>query len=254
MSTDTQNNQNLIERLFKAGAHFGFSRSRRHPTVKPYLFGSKQGTDIFDLEKTAVLLENAKQILAEAGENGKTVLFVGTKDETSSAVEKFAKDAEAPYVVNRWIGGMITNWGEIKKRVARLHELINEGESGELERKYTKKERVIIGREADKLTFNFGGIKDIEKTPDLLLIVDPKHESIAVEEAKELGLPIIGVMSSDNNLNDVTYPVLLNDALQASVNLALEELTTAYKTGKSKYVPKPTKTEGRNRRFTPRRA
>lgn len=254
MSTDTSNNQNLIERLFKVGAHFGFSRSRRHPTVKPYLFGNKQGTDIFDLEKTSVLLENAKQVLSEAGENGKVVLYVSTKDETSVSVEKFAKEVEAPYVVNRWIGGMLTNWDEIKKRVARLHELIAEGESGELERKYTKKERVLIGREADKLTFNFGGIKDLQKTPDMILVVDPKHETTVVGEAKELGLPVVGIMSSDNNLNDVNYPVLLNDALQASVNLALEELTNAYKEGKAKYVPKPVKTEGRGRRFASKRS
>ncbi|MCA9366429.1 30S ribosomal protein S2 [Candidatus Kaiserbacteria bacterium] len=246
------NDQNLIERLFSAGAHFGFSKSRRHPTVKPYLFGNKQGTDIFDLEKTSELLAAAKAAVAEAGEQGKTVLFVGTKEEVKKLVEHFAKEVAAPYVINRWIGGTVTNWSEIKKRIARLHELIAEGESGELERKYTKKERVLIGREADKLTFNFGGIKDIEKTPDMLLVVDPRHESIAVAEASELGIPVVGIMSSDNDLTKVTYPVLVNDALQASVTLALTELTTAYSEGKAKYVPKPTRTDSRPRRMNTR--
>jgi small subunit ribosomal protein S2 len=235
------NNNNLIERLFNAGAHFGFSKSRRHPTVAPYIYGNKQGTDIFDLEKTAALLKEAKEVIKEAGLKGKTVLFVGTKDEVSKMVLSYAEKAESPYVVNRWIGGMLTNFSEIRKRIARLKELLAEKESGELERKYTKKERVVLGREVDKLQFNFGGISTIERTPQLMVVVDPRHDEIAVTEAKDMKIPIIGVMSSDCDLKSVTSPVVVNDALTASVDLVLGELVNAYLEGKEAYVPPPAK-------------
>lgn len=229
----------LIDRLFEAGSHFGFSKSRRHPTVKPYIFGAKQGTDIFDLEKTSALVEDAKAILEKAGSEGKTVLFVGTKDEASSVVKEMAEKAEMPMVVNRWIGGMITNFAEIKKRVARLEDLIAQGESGELERKYTKKERVLIKRELDKLMFNFGGIRGMKKNPDMLVVVDPRHDSIATTEANDMNIPVIGIMSSDSNLKDVTTPVVVNDALQTSVRLVLGELVDAYLEGRKNYTPAP---------------
>ena len=238
MSTEI-NQQNLIERLFAAGAHFGFSKSRRHPSVKPYLFGSKQGTDIFDLEKTAAQIETAKSMLHAMGADGKKVLFVSTKDETSKLVRAAAESAEAPYVVNRWIGGLLTNWSEMKKRIDRLHALTVEGESGELERKYTKKERVMIGREIDKLTFNFGGVKALNNIPNMLVVVDPRHDLIAVTEAHDSGLPVIGIMSSDNNTSNVSLPILINDALQTSVKVVLDELIAAYKAGVATHVPKP---------------
>lgn len=232
-----EKDQTLIDRLFKAGAHFGFSKSRRHPTVVPYLFGSKHGTDIFDLEKTSGLIENAKEVLKEAGAAGKTVLFVSTKDEVSRIVREKAEDAEMPYVTNRWIGGMLTNFSEIKKRINRLIDLTSQGESGELERKYTKKERVLIQRELEKLNFNFGGIKNLEKTPHLLVVVDPRHDHIAVSEASDLNIPIIGVTSSDGNVSKVTHPVVVNDALQSSVTLVLDELLASFKEGRSAFVP-----------------
>jgi len=249
MST-TNDNQNLVARLFAAGAHYGFSKSRRHPSVKPYLFGSKQGTDIFDLTKTAALLDDAKAALEAAGKDGKTVLFVSTKDETSRLVRQEAERAEAPYVINRWIGGMLTNFAEIKKRIDRLHQLTVEGESGELERKYTKKERVMIGREIDKLTFNFGGIKQLEKTPAMMVVIDPRHDQIAVREANDSTVPVVGIMSSDNDLSKVQYPVVANDALQASVQTILSELVDAYLAGKAAFVPAKPAAKTTTRRTT----
>lgn len=231
--------QSLIERLFAAGAHFGFSKSRRHPTVAPYVFANKQGTDIFDLEKSAALIEAAKAMLEKAGLEGKQLILVGTKDEVAKLVKSYAEKAELPYVTNRWIGGMLTNFGEIRKRLARLKELTLERESGELERKYTKKERVMIGREVDKLTFNFGGIKDIERTPNIMLVVDPRHDAIAVTEARDMNIPVIGIMSSDCDVTNVTQPIIVNDALTTSVDLVLGELLAAYTAGKAKYVPAP---------------
>lgn len=239
MSTHTNNNSTLIERLFKVGAHFGFKKSRRHPSVAPYLYGTKEGNDIFDLEKTASLLASATAVVHELGLNGKTILFVGTKEEAIKAVMASAVKVKMPYVVNRWIGGMLTNFSEIKKRIARLEELNSGTASGELERKYTKKERMVLGREATKLDHNFKGISGMTRLPDLLVIVDPRHDHIAIKEAQFMKIPVIGIMSSDCNVAEVTYPILINDSLQGSVAIALEELTAAFMSGQAAYVPKP---------------
>lgn len=238
MST-TLNNPSFIDRLFKAGAHFGFRKSRRHPSVASYLYATKEGSDIFDLEKVAEALTTATEVLKEAGMQGRTVLFVSTKDETSAIVKAAAEKVGAPYVTNRWIGGMLTNFSEIKKRINRLEALVHERESGELERKYTKKERVVIGREVDKLTFNFFGISKMIKLPDLMVVVDPRHDAIAVTEAKEKNIPVIAILNSDCDATLVRYPIVANDSLQSSVSLLVEEMAAAYVTGKSAFVPKP---------------
>jgi small subunit ribosomal protein S2 len=241
MSTTTD--KSFIERLFQAGSHFGFKKRRRHPTVASYVYTTKDGNDIFDLEKTVELLEKTKETLKEAGLHGKTVLFVGTKDEASRIVKEAAVKVDAPYVTNRWIGGMLTNFTEIKKRINRLATLMSEKESGELERKYTKKERVVIGREVEKLNFNFAGISTITKMPDYMLVVDPRHDSIAVEEAGVKNIPIIAIMGSDCDAGKIAFPVVANDSLQSSVSLILGELVEAYSEGKSAYVPKTLETK-----------
>jgi len=237
--SNTTDKTSLIDRLFQAGSHFGFKKARRHPTVAQYLYTTKDGNDIFDLEKTTDLLTNTKEVLKEAGLQGKVVLFVGTKDEASRIVKAAAEKTESPYATNRWIGGMLTNFSEIKKRINRLEALTNEKESGELERKYTKKERVVLGREMEKLSFNFFGISKMQKMPDFMLVVDPRHDSIAVAEAQERNIPVIAIMSSDCDADKVKFPVLVNDSLQTSVSLVLHELADAYAEGKSAYVPKP---------------
>jgi small subunit ribosomal protein S2 len=237
--SNTNDKTSLIESLFQAGSHFGFKKARRHPTVAKYLYTTKDGNDIFDLEKTSVLLETAKETLKEAGLHGKIVLFVGTKEEASRIVKAAADKSESPYATNRWIGGMLTNFSEIKKRINRLEVLTHEKESGELERKYTKKERVVLGREMDKLNFNFFGISKMQKMPDFMLVVDPRHDSIAVAEAHERNIPVMAIMSSDCNADKIKFPVAVNDSLQTSVSLVIHELADAYIEGKSAYVPKP---------------
>jgi small subunit ribosomal protein S2 len=237
MSTNPQST--LIDRLFAAGAHFGFKKSRRHPTVTPFLYATKEGNDIIDLEKSAALLESAKTTLKEVGQNGKTVLFVGTKTEITKLVEAAAKKANMPFVVNRWIGGMMTNFPEMKKRISRLEQLNQGKETGELERKYTKKERMVLGREADKLAHNFSGISNLAKLPDFIVVVDPRHDQIAVKEAKAMKVPVIAIMSSDSNITEVKYPVVVNDALQSSVKLVLDELVESYLAGVATFVPRP---------------
>lgn len=233
MSTSTTNHQDLIDRLFKAGAHFGFKKSRRHPTVVPFLYTTKQGNDIFDLEKSVEQIDAAKQVIRTAASLGKVVLFVGTKEEVTRLVKDVAVKIGTPYVVNRWIGGMLTNFPEIRKRLNRMEQLGRERESGELDRKYTKKERVILGRETAKLAVHFGGISAITKVPDLMVVVDPRHDSIAVEEARQMKVPVIALMSSDCDVAKVTHPVLVNDALQSSIGLVLQEFVTAYLEGQT---------------------
>ncbi len=239
MSTPTSPTSSLVTRLFAAGAHFGFKKSRRHPTVAPYLYGTKDGNDVFDLEKTAVTVQTAAATLREAGSQGKTVLFVGTKSEIARLVHASAESTAMPFVVNRWIGGMLTNFSEIKKRIARLESLRHEQETGELDRKYTKKERVVLGREMAKLDTNFGGIVSLQKRPDMMVVVDPRHDSIAVAEARELRIPIVAIASSDCNIADLSYPIVINDSLHASVKLVLDELVTALKAGQQAFVPAP---------------
>jgi len=235
----TTSKSTIIDRLFQAGSHFGFKKSRRHPSVVPYVFTTKDGNDIFDLEKTTVLLDSAKEVIKDAGLHGKTVLFVGTKDEASKIVKEAAEKAESPYATHRWIGGMLTNFSEIKKRINRLETLTSEKDSGELERKYKKKERVVLGREMDKLSNNFFGISKMQKLPDLMVVVDPRHDSIAVAEAAERKVPVMAILSSDCDASKVQYPVIANDSLQTSVQLLMDELVAAYLEGKSAYVPKP---------------
>lgn len=242
--------KNLVNRLFEAGSHFGFKKARRHPTVTSYLYTTKEGSDVIDLAKTSESLTAAKETLLEAGKLGKTVLFVGTKDEASKIVKEAAEKAETPYVTNRWIGGMLTNFSEMKKRINRLEELTNEKNTGELERKYTKKERVVIGREATKLEFNLFGISKMTKLPDMMLVVDPRHDHIAVTEAAEKNIPVMAIMSTDGDASLIAHPVVANDALQTSISLIMEELTAAYTQGKEAYVPKETAPAGNTRRRT----
>jgi small subunit ribosomal protein S2 len=231
------NSGTLIDRLFAAGSHYGFRKSRRHPTVVPFIFGSKDGNDILDLEQTADLVAAATQFVEEAAKQGKTILFVGTKNEAVAVVKHHAAMVSAPYVVNRWIGGMMSNFSEIKKRINRLETLKHEKEAGELDRKYTKKERVILNREMQKLETNFGGISTLTRPADVMIIVDPRHDVIALDEARDLKIPVIGIMSSDCDVSKVTYPVIVNDALQSSLALVLGELTTAIERGKAAYTP-----------------
>ena len=231
--------KNLISRLFEAGSHFGFKKARRHPTVANYLYATKDGSDVIDLEKTQASLVEAKEIIKEAGQNGKVVMFVGTKEEASKIVKDAAEKAEVSFVTNRWIGGLLTNWTEMKKRINRLEVLNSEKDSGEAERKYTKKERVVIGRERDKLEFNFGGVSKMPKLPDLMVVVDPRHDHIAVTEAGDKNVPVMALMGTDTDASNIKHPIIANDSLTTSVSLVLNELVTAYAEGKAAFVPKP---------------
>jgi len=229
--------QQLVDRLFKTGGHFGFQKSRRHPSVVQYLFGNKEGTDIIDLEKTAQSIEAAKAALANVARNGGDVIFVGTKDESQTIVREAALEAGASYVVNRWVGGTLTNFAEARKRLARLADLITQGETGELDRKYTKKERGVINHEMKKLTYNFGGVRKLERLPKMIVVVDARHNTIPVEEALKLNIPILAIAGTDNDVSKIQFPIVMNDSLVGAVKAVLGELATTYKTARAEYVP-----------------
>jgi small subunit ribosomal protein S2 len=221
-----------VERLFEAGAHFAQLKSRRHPSMKKYVVGAKSRVEIFDLEKTDAQLSAAKTAIAALSREGKTVLFVGGKREVSDAVRMIGKRIGAPYVAGRWLGGTISNFVEIKKRIDRLADLTQKRESGELAKLYTKLERVFIDREIERLSLRLDGITELQKRPDAFVIVDTKHEAHATREARRSGIPVIALMSSDCDIKDAAYPIVMNDASRGAVKLVLEELAAAYEAGK----------------------
>jgi len=222
-----------LKRLFDTGAHFAQVKSRRHPSMKPYLVGTKGRQEIIDLVKTTEQLEAAKAVMAALAKEGKTVLFVGGKVEIATLVKKYAQEIGMPYVAARWLGGTISNWVEIKKRIDRLAELIEKSATGALAKQHTKLELVMIGREQKRLTERLDGITMMTKKPDALLVVDTKHEKHAVKEARDAGIPIVAIMSSDCDLRDAAYPIVANDTSRATVGLILAELVEAFAKGQA---------------------
>jgi len=222
-----------VAHLFSVGAHFAQVKSRRHPSMKPFLVGTKGRQEIIDLVKTTEQLEAAKQVMETLAKEGKTVLFVGGKVEIATLVKKAAQDIAAPYVAARWLGGTISNWSEIKKRVDRLAELSDTGSAGTLAKQHTKLELVKIEREKKRLVERLDGITTLTKKPDALLVVDTKREKHAVKEANDAGIPIIALMSSDCDLRDAAYPIVTNDTSRKAVELILSELTEAFKEGQA---------------------
>jgi len=222
-----------LKRLFDTGAHFAQVKARRHPSMKPFLVGTKGRQEIIDLAKTDEQLTAAKAVMATLAKEGKTVLFVGGKVEVSALVKKAAQDIGAPYVATRWLGGTISNWVEIKKRIDRLAELEDTSTAGAMAKQHTKLELVMMDREKKRLQERLDGITTLTKRPDVLLVVDTKHEKYAVKEANEAGIPIIALMSSDCNLKEVAYPIVANDASRETVRLVLSDLVEAFKSGQA---------------------
>lgn len=229
----TGSNTTEFKRLFDTGAHFAQVKSRRHPSMKPFLVGMKGRQEIIDLVKTSEQLDAAKTVMSTLAKEGKTILFVGGKVEIAALVKKAAQDISAPFVAARWLGGTISNWNEIKKRIERLAELSEKGAAGTLAKQHTKLELVYIGREKKRLEERLDGITTLTKRPDALLVVDTKHEKHAVKEANDAGIPIIAIMSSDCNLREAAYPIVANDTSRETVRLILAELTEAFLKGQA---------------------
>ncbi len=220
-----------IKTLFEAGAHYGYPRARRHPTAAKYIFVTKDRTDIFDLEETEKRLEKAKQFVASLAAQGKQLLFIGGKHEALSIVKELAEKTGMPYTAGRWIGGTLTNFKNIRKRIERLTRLMQERESGELE-KYTKRERLMIDREIEELLGRFGGLVNMTDLPAAMFVVDTRHENTAVKEANQLGIPVVGLASSDCDFSLVQYPIPANDTSIRSIRFFSDAIAEAYSEGK----------------------
>lgn len=230
--TKTVSNEALITEMFTAGAHFGYSRSRRHPSVKSFVFGIKNGVEILDLEKTSVELERAKEFIKTLAKGGKQILFVGTKNEGKKVLEDGALSIDMPFVAERWVGGVLTNFTEIKKRIALLEDLRAKRENGELAM-YTKKERLLIDKDIERLERNFSGVVSMREVPAALFIIDPRKESIAVKEAQFLGIPIVALANSDCNLKEVDFAIPGNDSSVSSISFFVNQITQAFKDGRT---------------------
>ena len=227
----------LIDSLFKAGSHFGYSRSRRHPSTLKYLFGNKGGVELFDLEKTAECMDRAMIFLRSLAAERKTVVLISGKAESRELVAQTAEALALPYVAGRFIGGTFTNWNQIKKRTDRLAELTSMREKGELA-KFTKLERLLIDREIADLEAMFGGLRGLAKTPSAVVVIDPRHEKIAVAEARKMRIPVVALLNTDCDASLVEYPVPANDGAVASIKLFLSKVKEAWEEG-LKNAPAP---------------
>ena len=216
--------ENVVEALFGAGSHFGYSRTRRHPTVTPFLYGNKSGVDIINVEKTAEQIEAAKAFLATLLDSQeKKVLIVGVKPESREAAQLFANTLRMPFVSERWIGGTLTNFPQTKKRIAKLEEIREKKLNGELD-KFTKKEKIVIEREMNRLSKYFSGLVGMTKLPDALIVVDTKKEHTAIKEAKKLRIPVIGIGNTDCPVHMSTFPIVANDGTTSSIRAILDLL------------------------------
>jgi small subunit ribosomal protein S2 len=215
-----------IKELLEAGVHFGHQTRRWNPSMRRYIHGERDGIHIIDLLQTEELLAEATRFASEVAGRGGQVLFVGTKKQARDAVEDWAERAGMPYVSRRWLGGLLTNFHTISKRIGRLHELTTLREEGQLELLPTK-ERMTMEAELAKLEFNLGGVRDMQKVPDALVVVDLTAEEIAVAEATRLGIPIIGLVDSNCDPRPIEYVIPGNDDAIRSCELIIRTLGEA---------------------------
>jgi small subunit ribosomal protein S2 len=220
-----------MKQLLESGVHFGHQTRRWNPKMKRYIYGERGGIYIIDLQQTIVLLEQACDVVRDIAQRGGTVLFVGTKKQSQDAVQENAVRAGMPYVSHRWLGGLLTNWGTISQRIRRLHELRNQKREGQLELLPTR-ERLAREGELVKLETNLGGVADMQRLPDAVVIVDLRKEAIGVREANRLGLAVIGLVDTNCDPDEATYVIPGNDDAIRSCNLVLGALADAVLEGK----------------------
>lgn len=220
-----------MQELLEAGVHFGHQVRRGNPKMKPYVYGAREGVHIIDLAKSEEMLKAAAEAAYELGKNNKVMLLVGTKKQAREIIEALGKEVQTPYITSKWVGGLLTNFDEIKKNIKRLSDLREEKEKGSLTR-YTKKERLLISRKLDKFQENLGGVSDLLKVPDALFIVDAVADATAVKEGQRVGVTLLGFSDTNANPNDFDYPIAANDDGIKSIKLIAETVIQAYGEGK----------------------
>ena len=212
--------------LKTAGLQYGYSRTRRHPSVKPFIEGNHNGVDFINLEKTKEQLDTAISFLSSVHGAGKVILFVGVKPEIRQIIKEVALSLNSPYISERFIGGTLTNFPQIKKRIEKLHDLLKKKETGELA-VYTKKEQLLIQRDIDRLDRDFGGISALTNLPAAIVMIDSRHEDMCVKEAARLHIPVVALSNTDCTLEGIEYPIVGNDGSVTSVRFVLEAIKSA---------------------------
>lgn len=225
-----------MRQMLEAGVHFGHQTRYWNPKMAPYIFGSRSRIHIINLEHTLPLFNSAMKYLEETAANNSKILFVGTKKSARKPVEQEAKRCGMPYVNHRWLGGMLTNFKTIKHSINRLKELEAMEQDGSLQQRFSKKEALGMMRELEKLERSLGGIKDMERLPDVLFVLDVGFEKNAVSEARKLGIPVVGVVDTNNNPENIDYIIPGNDDSIRSVNLYSQSASAAILEGKSNEV------------------
>ena len=226
-----------IRELLEAGVHFGHQTKRWNPKMKKYIFGARNGIYIIDLQQTVKLFREAHDFIKGVAANGQDVLFVGTKKQASEAIYDEANRAEQFYVQNRWLGGMLTNFQTIKNNITRFHFLKSIEDDGSLEN-YPKKEQSKMLKDKDKLEFAIGGISEMKRLPGAIFVIDPRNESIAVQEGKRLGIPIIAIVDTNCDPDDIDFVIPGNDDAIRAIRLFVSRIADACIEGKSLYEEK----------------
>ena len=233
-----------MKALLESGVHFGHRTHKWHPGMKPYIFTERNGIHIIDLQKTAKALEQAYNLVRDTAQNGGSILFVGTKRQAQDTVQSEAIRSGMPYVTNRWLGGMLTNWRTIRGRVNELERLERMRTTGEITR-YTKKEGLIMGREIERLDALLGGIRTLNRLPDAIFVVDVHREFTAIHEANLLHIPVVAMVDTNCDPRDVDYVIPSNDDAIRAIKLIVGKIADAALEGKAmrKDEEEPTMTE-----------
>ena len=220
-----------MKQLLEAGVHFGHQTRRWDPRMAEYIFQARNGIHIIDLQKASKKIDEAYEFIKEQVEEGKTVLFVGTKKQAQECMKEAAVKSGMYYVDQRWLGGMLTNFDTIQKRIQRLKDLEKMEQDGTFD-VLPKKEVILLKKEMEKLEKNLGGIKEMDKLPGVIFLVDPKKERIAILEAKKLNIPVVGIVDTNCNPQELDYPIPGNDDAIRSVSLIADVMANAIIEGK----------------------
>ena len=220
-----------MKQLLEAGVHFGHQTRRWNPKMKQYIFTERNGIYIIDLQMTVKKIEEAYYFIRDLAAQDKTILFVGTKKQAQESIEQEAKRCEMFYVNQRWLGGMLTNWKTIQTRIARLKKIDQMEANGDFDL-LPKKEVIGLLNEREKLEKNLGGIKEMKKLPAALFVVDPRKENIAIAEARSLGIPIVAIIDTNCDPDEVDYPIPGNDDAIRAVKLIAAKMADAVLEGK----------------------
>ncbi len=220
-----------MKQLLESGVHFGHQTRRWNPKMKRYIYGERGGIYIIDLQQTIALLDRAHDFVSDIAQRGGTVLFVGTKKQCQDAVREQATRSGMPFVSHRWLGGLLTNWGTISERIKRLHDLRRQKTEGQLELRPTR-ERLSLEGELTKLETNLGGVADMQRRPDAVVIVDLKKEAIAVREANRLGIPVVGLVDTNCDPDEAQFVIPGNDDAIRACALVLTALADGVLAGR----------------------